>query len=393
MRGGNQIPHYYCVPPALMISWADPDGAGSLFVRRQSSNPGGRMSRQFHCPNCGQPITTDWSKPGEAVACRFCGADVGVPPAGEDYDTSQLAAAAETLGTDGDDTSPAVPDPQTARDAPYELFRPPGGTNPDYPLHPMKVSELLDRAFTMYRRHFGLLFGIVIVAFALPCLFFAAGYASGGGGAITLVVLGGAMFCVAYIVSQAAVVQAVSALLLGETLSIREAYARVGSQVLGLILLIVLMGLGIFCGALLLIIPGIVLGIRWAVAIPAMTIEFSGPMSTLRRSAFLTKGHAKTVCLLGLMGFALTMAMSGMLETPFAILIALHVGGPGAAPALLVLKGIANLAVNAIVIPFSSTMYCLLYYDLRIRKEGFDLEQMIGSLKRPTPAVPASSVA
>jgi hypothetical protein len=47
------------------------------------------------------------------------------------------------------------------------------------------------------------------------------------------------------------------------------------------------------------------------------------------------------------------------------------------------LKFLANLISSLVVLliqPFQLTALTLLYFDLRIRKEGFDLEQMVRSL-------------
>ena len=51
----------------------------------------------------------------------------------------------------------------------------------------------------------------------------------------------------------------------------------------------ILFGLGVWVGLLLFIIPGIMLMLRWSVAVPACVLEGTGPVASLGRSAALTQ--------------------------------------------------------------------------------------------------------
>ncbi len=51
----------------------------------------------------------------------------------------------------------------------------------------------------------------------------------------------------------------------------------------------IVIGLGFIVGTLLLIIPGIILGLACTVALPAAAIERRGPMAAIRRSIRLTR--------------------------------------------------------------------------------------------------------
>jgi len=57
--------------------------------------------------------------------------------------------------------------------------------------------------------------------------------------------------------------------------------------------------IGTWLGLLLLAIPGIVLRVAWSLFTPVVVLEQKGPISGLRRSAALTRGHRWTI--LGLM--------------------------------------------------------------------------------------------
>jgi uncharacterized membrane protein len=77
----------------------------------------------------------------------------------------------------------------------------------------------------------------------------------------------------------------------GRAMLIGEAVRRGLSRFWSIIGLAILATLGITVGIILLIVPGIMLAIRWSVALPACVVENLGPLAAMRRSAELTKGH------------------------------------------------------------------------------------------------------
>ncbi len=69
-------------------------------------------------------------------------------------------------------------------------------------------------------------------------------------------------------------------------------YARLGvTHLWPLVLIDVIMGIGIFFGTLLLIVPGMIVLTWWSVAAPVRIIENLGPVQSLSRSAKLTEGR------------------------------------------------------------------------------------------------------
>jgi hypothetical protein len=62
--------------------------------------------------------------------------------------------------------------------------------------------------------------------------------------------------------------------------------------------LLILMGLGMFLGLLLLVVPGILLILRWSVAAPALVMEGRGIQGSMGRSADLTQGRRGSIFLL-----------------------------------------------------------------------------------------------
>jgi hypothetical protein len=81
-------------------------------------------------------------------------------------------------------------------------------------------------------------------------------------------------------------------------------------------------------------------------------------------------------------------AVIGVLQFPFGILIAVYSRQPQTVTILTVLMQVGNFLGNILVAPISMIAFALFYYDLRVRKEAFDLQvmmQAIGGAPKPAP--------
>lgn len=123
---------------------------------------------------------------------------------------------------------------------------------------------------------------------------------------------------------------------------------------------------GIALGFLALIIPGIVLALRWAVVAQVAAVEHEGWIPSLRRSHELTSGHYWHI-------FALLL-IAGVLST--GITVGAEVIPLGSA------SGAASVAVGIVAktltASFSALTLAILYFDLRARLGQLPLD-------RPTP--------
>jgi hypothetical protein len=103
------------------------------------------------------------------------------------------------------------------------------------------------------------------------------------------------------------------------------------------------------------------------VTTPICVVEERGPFASMRRSMQLTKGHRWKVLGLWLLLIALLVIagiLIGLLE--FALRA---VGG-------LVLAAISGLVWNAIWVAYYAVMVAVAYHELRVAKEGVDIEQV-----------------
>ncbi len=121
------------------------------------------------------------------------------------------------------------------------------------------------------------------------------------------------------------------------------------------------------------------LGVRWFCAAHAVVIEGKGPIAGLGRSWSLVTGSWWRVFGIGLVVAIVVIGAAIVISIPLGVITALAaLGGVGAA----VLTGLTTAVATAIVTPFAYIAGTLLYFDLRVRKEGFDLDALAAETSR-----------
>ena len=274
-------------------------------------------------------------------------------------------------------------------------------------LRPLSLGELLDRTFFLYRRHFLLFVGIAAIPYSfffvvnlatalLPALSrsaasgqvqpvgMAAAAIGGGLFAFLAVIAGG----IAFLFSVGATVFAVSEIYTGRQTSIRESLARVRGKTGTIFGVLFLSGLIMIAGFIALIIPGIYLMCRICVATPAALLEDMGPSDSIRRSFDLTRDFAGRAFMIYMLYFAMVWGVVAVFQFPFILLIAMNAKQMQLLLLLTVLMQVGNFIGSALVAPVSTIGFALFYYDLRVRKEAFDLQMMmraIGADPMPPP--------
>jgi hypothetical protein len=281
-------------------------------------------------------------------------------------------------------------------------------------LRPLSLGELLDRTFTLYRKHFWLFVGIMAIPQLLVLIASFAGLAFqgmnpvatrgnpprplpdlGAGAVLGIIVFAfvvGAIFWAGYVLAQAATVSAVSEIYLGRPTSIGQAYRRVRGKVWTLIGLFFLIGLAVGVGMLVFIVPGILVLLGTSLGIPAAVLENLSPGAAFSRSMELTKGSRGSIFVIYILFFVLSWAAAMMFEFPFTM-AQTSLLKQGQASVLLAGLGYAgNFLASTLVGPLATIAFCLLYYDARVRKEAFDLQVMMSALDAaPTPGVPPAA--
>jgi uncharacterized membrane protein len=304
------------------------------------------------------------------------------------------------------------------------------------PLRPMSTGQLLDHTFALYRKNFWLFVGIASLGPAANVVFqlFTVGSNVGSpfgasNRAATAAVMAklGFTMLAGYLImlagmaiSHAATVKAVAAVHLGQQTSVSGAYKALRGRILslfgtcGLILLwmalwmilavivmvaimipfslffrassgavgpaaAVFAGLVAFTVIALVFVGFIAVYVRYALAIQACMVENLGPVASLKRSVFLSKGSRWRVVVIYLIFLVLS------------LILGFGLGGiAGGAGTLLhnkiaaaVLVYLAGFIAGSITGPLATIGLSLLYYDERVRKEAFDLQLMLSSLDVP----------
>jgi hypothetical protein len=262
-------------------------------------------------------------------------------------------------------------------------------------LRPLTLGEILDRTFSLYRGHFLLFLGIagipqiLVLAVQLPQMalqqYFPGRFGLFNLNGIAIELAIGVVSVVAYLFSQGGTVIAISEIYLGRGMTIAEALQRVRGNLGILFGVATLNGLAILGASLLFVIPGIYVACRLLVSVPAALIEDRGPRDSLSRSWELTGGYAGRAFMMFLLFFAIALAANLLFVSPFSIGIATALKEPSALWFWMVLSQIGALAAAILTQPILLIATAIFYYDLRVRKEAFDLQLMMN----PGGTVPA----
>jgi hypothetical protein len=282
-------------------------------------------------------------------------------------------------------------------------------------LRPMGIGDILDRTFRLYRSHFMPFFLIMLAVQAiafLTSLAWRVAFASGVGtayrGGSTAAAFGPSFFIgfpllmiIVIVLNQigiATLTAAVSSAYLQQQVSVRQAYLAVRDKLGRLIGAALLTSLLILLGLMLCLVPGVYFMLSYMLVSEVVVLENLGPITAMRRSkelmrvktdkGFVRNNITKASVIL-LITLILGAVVGAVVTIPFAIartasrhpeLAALDVMSP-----LTILQGVLTAMVQAAVAPIGRIAMVLFYYDIRIRKEGFDLEVLAAALGSKTP--------
>jgi hypothetical protein len=172
----------------------------------------------------------------------------------------------------------------------------------------------------------------------------------------------------------AACFKAVSDAYLGAKPDWRESLRFARARFASVLWVTCLVGLGVVLGLFAFIIPGIWLYVGWAMAVPALLFAgVKGPQA-LGRSRRLVKGRWWPTFGTLLVGFVLAGVTGGILGALVSAVSLTAVGDSvfGAAAVNGLSSGIAQIVTT----PVTVAILTVIYYDLRVRKDGVDLETL-----------------
>jgi len=240
----------------------------------------------------------------------------------------------------------------------------------DYQLRPLSIGEVLDGALVLLRRHFALVLGIAVVCEGIPTAMDVYIDLTGGGSQNPgLSLLDRLLTLVGSVLVTGATVRVVSEAYLGRTPLFGDAMGFAGSRFGTILGANIMSGFLTVLATLALVIPGIVVACGYSVAAEAAALESGSASEALRRSWDLTKGFKLKALALGVVSIGLILVVylgAGVLGG----IMGEVVGG------LDVVLAVLAACVSLLIYPVISCVFTLFYYDLRVRKEGFDLEML-----------------
>lgn len=280
-------------------------------------------------------------------------------------------------------------------------------------LRPLGVIDQVDLALRLYRRHFVTLLGVVAVV-QIPILIlqtlynvlimaplqqqqmsfvyspasfrdpdFATGYwgllLSLCGAEIGLF----AMLLLVYLpltgITMGATAYAVSEAYLGRTPTVSGAFAfmraegrwlraAAGNFLVGLVatMLALIPCLGWIALAYLYV--------RWALVAQAIALENLGPIDGMRRSWHLVEGHMLRLLGLAILGWGISLVLSLTVTTITGWVFPMNpLSGQFSYALYYLIQSIAGAVGSVLYVPVFLGVLTVFYFDLRVRKEGYDL--------------------
>jgi hypothetical protein len=251
-------------------------------------------------------------------------------------------------------------------------------------LRPLSIGEILDVAIKIYLRNAWTLFRVVLLVVApveiLSAFIQASATNDADGGTLTshdlalyLSGLGATTILglVANSIATGASFKAVADAYLGEQptwrSSLRFAFARIHS----ILWITLLSGIAILIGFVFCGVPCVYLWIAFAVAVPVLLTEGVKGTAALGRSRALVRGRwwgTFGVVLLGTI-------LAGLVSAAIGAIAGVSGGtsDAGSVTGFLV-NSVSGTLGSMISTPFTAAFVCVLYFDLRVRKEAFDLQ-------------------
>ena len=157
-----------------------------------------------------------------------------------------------------------------------------------------------------------------------------------------------------------------------------------GAGQAGLVIGIIIGGILYLAALLLIFVPFIYLTARWVAALPSLIDQDLGPIEALKKSWALTKGQSwRCVGYVLLLGLLYGVLYLGLISIAFFAAALVYKTSVGASIAIYAAVG-AILPV--LWQPLSTAAFVLLYYDLRVRQEGYDLLLRVQQIEGETRA-------
>lgn len=251
---------------------------------------------------------------------------------------------------------------------------------PPTELRPRSATEIIDAAFQILRAQYGtfvVLAALAYMPYIVLMIFIGASTAGVSPDESAAAAMGAGLIAVPIMlvwfpIAETALLVGASDALLGRHVdagaALRSVLSRFGSVLVAAILRVILASVA----AIFFLVPGVIVWLGLFAMIPVVMFERLDAMESIGRSWNLAKGLKGKV--LGVMVLVYLLVFAVQLAVTMVVTI------------LGMNEIVANVASSVLVIfvyPLVGISTALLYYDARIRKEGFDLQVLASELNYP----------
>ncbi len=261
-------------------------------------------------------------------------------------------------------------------------------------LKPQTIPEILDTSFRIYRENFALFVGLLAVIYVPAQVLnlvvtapltvemqnlisdMQKGSQNDNSQVLQKVMINNSIIF-GFPLATGALTRAVSRRYLNEPTSLGDCYGFILKNFGRYLGTALLSGLVIGLGFMMCAVPGILFAVWFVFTSSVVVLEGLGGTNAMGRSKQLSKEQAGRIIGMWFINMIITIPLS--LGINAASGLAVRHTGFSTLMQYVTQQGIQDV-MNLLLTPFFSVAWILLYYDIRIRKEGFDLEVLARSM-------------
>lgn len=261
------------------------------------------------------------------------------------------------------------------------------------PTEPGSIGHTLDAGFKLYFVSFKrvLVLGILaILSVAVPIFVAATALAvSARAGqepdvaAFALLGVGVMVAMVFYLWFYLAALCRIGGIAYGQDLSLRACFATGLQRLFPVIIASVLYGLAMMGGFILFVIPGLILWLSLAFYALCIVLEGDGILESLKHSHRLVWGNWWRTAVIGTVVLIVYYVISLAIEIPFLVVSQMLIdpeAGNGSQIVESMLSMVGSILSGVITFPLMGSVFVAVFHDLKLRKEGHDLDARVEAL-------------
>jgi hypothetical protein len=260
----------------------------------------------------------------------------------------------------------------------------------------MTFGDILDRGLKILLSRLGVYYAInllvlaplIVIQVFMPALVYSTGNVIFGA-LLSLVAL--VLLLVLQPIGSAAILRIISQEFIDQSVSLGDALRFAMTRFGSLLGTSILASLMIFVGLLLFVVPGVIFMLNYSLIAQIVVVEGLSGQPALNRSKDLVAGWRGRVfgiiLLIGIVNFAVGYVFGLVLPDAGVVRNAQGILVPQFSIVNSLIKNLGLELIQILLSTYSAICITLIYYDLRIRKEGYDLELAARQESKPTEAL------